>query len=166
MTMTMAIRNEMTMTAYNKESLLRFVEFKTEGALWFTNLGIPDPYYVLPLVIGATLIVNQEVSSRLHQSPEGQKLPLPIRTAKLFGRILPFVLVPLCCNIPSGLTLYWSVSGVSGFLVNLLLMQPRTRRLTKIPLTPHEPSNPLRVIKGNFQKDFITLKDKIQNKIS
>ncbi|QQP50189.1 Mitochondrial inner membrane protein COX18like [Caligus rogercresseyi] len=118
---------------------------------------IPDPYYVLPLVIGATLIVNQEVSSRLHQSPEGQKLPLPIRTAKLLEESFPSSLYHSAATYPPD-------SHSTG--PHLLLMQPRTRRLTKIPLTPHEPSNPLRVIKGNFQKDFITLKDKIQNKIS
>ncbi|CAB4067851.1 COX18 [Lepeophtheirus salmonis] len=165
MTMTMALRNQMTITSYTKESLLRFVEFKTEGCLWFSNLGIPDPIFVLPILIGSTLIINQECSSRLHRSPEGQKLPLPIRSARMVGRILPFILVPLCCYTPSGLTLYWSVSGASGLLVNLILMQPQVRRLVKIPRISSEPTNPFKLIKNHFVQDIEIIKSKINKKV-
>lgn len=34
---------------------------KTGGALWFLDLTIPDPFYALPIMTGATLLLTIEV---------------------------------------------------------------------------------------------------------
>jgi membrane protein insertase Oxa1/YidC/SpoIIIJ len=33
----------------------------TGGALWFTNLALPDPYYVLPVVASGLMLATVEV---------------------------------------------------------------------------------------------------------
>ena len=35
--------------------------FQTGGLLWFTDLCVPDPYYILPLMTMATLSLTIEV---------------------------------------------------------------------------------------------------------
>lgn len=37
------------------------LSFASEGALWFQNLTLPDPYYVLPVVLVCTNLLNIEV---------------------------------------------------------------------------------------------------------
>ena len=40
---------------------------KTGGMLWFTDLTIPDPYFLLPVMTAATLFLTIEV--RFHYKP-------------------------------------------------------------------------------------------------
>ena len=35
--------------------------FKTGGALWFTDLTIPDGYYIMPILTGLTFLITVEV---------------------------------------------------------------------------------------------------------
>ena len=37
------------------------LSFASEGALWFQNLTIADPYYVLPVILACTNLLNIEV---------------------------------------------------------------------------------------------------------
>jgi membrane protein insertase Oxa1/YidC/SpoIIIJ len=37
------------------------ISFASEGALWFQNLTLPDPYYVLPVILVCTNLLNIEV---------------------------------------------------------------------------------------------------------
>ena len=38
---------------------------KSGGALWFTDLTIPDPYYVLPFASCLSFLITIEVSSNI-----------------------------------------------------------------------------------------------------
>ena len=38
---------------------------KAGGMLWFTDLTIPDPFYILPIVNSALFLTSLEVSSEL-----------------------------------------------------------------------------------------------------
>ena len=38
---------------------------KSGGALWFTDLTIPDPYYVLPFAACLSFLITIEVSSNI-----------------------------------------------------------------------------------------------------
>jgi len=42
---------------------LPVVSMQTGGAAWFTDLTIADPFMALPLLTGATLYLNLEVST-------------------------------------------------------------------------------------------------------
>ena len=43
---------------------LPVVSMQSGGLLWFTDLTVPDPYFALPLITAATLLVTIEV--RMH----------------------------------------------------------------------------------------------------
>lgn len=40
--------------------------FKTGGMLWFTDLTVPDPFYILPLITSVSLFCTLEVSWLFH----------------------------------------------------------------------------------------------------
>ena len=69
--------------------------------LWITDLSKKDPYYVLPILMGVTQLIQQRMT------PSGGD-----ETQKKMMYILPFVMVIMFASFPSGLNLYWCMSNV------------------------------------------------------
>ena len=69
--------------------------------LWIHDLSAVDPYYVLPLLMGATMIIQ----SRLNPTP-----PDPIQAKVMM--IMPVVFSVFFFFFPAGLVLYWLVNNI------------------------------------------------------
>lgn len=70
-------------------------------ALWIQDLSIADPYYVLPILMGATMIIQ----TKLNPTP-----PDPIQARIM--TIMPIVFSVFFFFFPAGLVLYWLVNNV------------------------------------------------------
>jgi YidC/Oxa1 family membrane protein insertase len=82
--------------------LLESVELRQAPfALWIDNLSAPDPYFVLPLIMGVSMFVQQ----KLNPAP-----PDPIQAKIMMS--LPFVFTVFFAFFPSGLVLYWVVNNL------------------------------------------------------
>ena len=82
--------------------LLESVELRhSPFILWITDLSDYDPYFVLPLLMGASMFVQQ----RLNPAP-----PDPIQAKVMM--MLPIVFTFLFLFFPSGLVLYWFVNNL------------------------------------------------------
>jgi len=69
--------------------------------LWITDLSKKDPFYVLPILMGVTQLIQQRMT------PSGGD-----DMQKKLMYILPFVMVIMFASFPSGLNLYWCFSNV------------------------------------------------------
>ncbi len=69
--------------------------------LWIDDLAAADPYYILPVLMGATMIIQ----TRLNPEP-----PDPVQ-AKLM-KIMPIAFSIFFFFFPAGLVLYWLVNNV------------------------------------------------------
>jgi YidC/Oxa1 family membrane protein insertase len=77
--------------------LLESVELRQASfMLWLNDLSSPDPYYVLPLLMGATMLIQQ----KLNPAPMD-----PIQAKVMMA--LPVVFTVFFAFFPSGLVLYW-----------------------------------------------------------
>jgi YidC/Oxa1 family membrane protein insertase len=91
--------------------------------LWIHDLVAPDPYYVLPVLMGATMFFQQRMTPTT-ADPMQQKMML----------VMPVVLAGMSLWWSSGLLLYWTVSNIWGIgqqmITNRLIgpMQQRTVR--------------------------------------
>jgi YidC/Oxa1 family membrane protein insertase len=80
--------------------LLESVELRHAPFIfWLDNLTAPDPYFVLPLIMGVSMFIQQ----KLNPPP-----PDPIQAKILMA--LPFVFTVFFAFFPSGLVLYWTVN--------------------------------------------------------
>jgi YidC/Oxa1 family membrane protein insertase len=70
-------------------------------ALWIDDLASPDPWFVLPILMGATMIIQ----TRLNPEP-----PDPVQ-AKVM-KIMPIAFSVFFFFFPAGLVLYWLVNNV------------------------------------------------------
>ncbi len=68
---------------------------------WITDLSVKDPYYILPLIMGATMLIQ----TKLNPTP-----PDPIQAKIML--IMPIVFTGMFLFFPSGLVLYWTVNNV------------------------------------------------------
>ena len=64
--------------------------------LWVTDLSAPDPYYVLPILMGISMVVQQKIMPTT-MDPTQAKIML----------FLPAFMTLLFLSFPSGLVLYW-----------------------------------------------------------
>ena len=86
--------------------LLESVEMRQAPfALWITDLSSRDPYFILPLLMGAAMFVQQ----KLNPAP-----PDPMQ-AKIMS-ILPIMFTGFFAFFPAGLVLYWLTNSVLSVL--------------------------------------------------
>jgi len=68
--------------------------------LWITDLSSKDPYYILPLIMGATMFIQ----TKLNPAP-----PDPIQAKVML--FMPIIFTGMFLFFPSGLVLYWVVNN-------------------------------------------------------
>ncbi|MBN9289294.1 MAG: membrane protein insertase YidC [Gammaproteobacteria bacterium 39-13] len=82
--------------------LLESVELRHAPFMfWIQDLSSKDPYYVLPLIMGATMFLQQ----RMNPAP-----PDPVQAKVMM--LMPVVFTVLFLSFPSGLVLYWTVNNL------------------------------------------------------
>lgn len=69
--------------------------------LWICDLAAQDPTYVLPLLMGASMFIQQKMTPVMGD-PRQAKMML----------FMPVVFTFMFLNLPSGLVLYWTLSNV------------------------------------------------------
>ncbi|HIL26894.1 MAG TPA: membrane protein insertase YidC [Nitrospinaceae bacterium] len=68
---------------------------------WIKDLSVADPYYVWPVIMGATMFLQQKLNPSIGD-PMQQKIMM----------MLPIVFTFLFMSFPSGLVLYWTVNNI------------------------------------------------------
>ncbi|MFC4250037.1 membrane protein insertase YidC [Sinimarinibacterium flocculans] len=85
--------------------LLESVELRQAPfALWLQDLTSPDPYFVLPVLFGVSMFVQQKISGQQVMDPMQQKIM----------NIMPIMLTAFFAFFQSGLVLYWFTSNLIG----------------------------------------------------
>ena len=79
--------------------------------LWIHNLSVQDPYYILPVLMGLTMLISQKMNPVIGD-PTQAKIML----------ILPIVFTFVFIHFPAGLLLYWTVNNIltitQQFIIN------------------------------------------------
>ncbi len=70
-------------------------------AFWLTDLSAKDPYYITPLLMGASMFVQQKMTPTTADPMQ----------AKIF-MMMPVIFTFMFLNFPSGLVIYWLVNNL------------------------------------------------------
>jgi YidC/Oxa1 family membrane protein insertase len=70
--------------------------------LWIEDLSLQDPYFVLPILMGASMWAQQKITPNTMTDPMQQKI----------FQWLPVVMTLFFLTFPSGLVLYWLVNNI------------------------------------------------------
>ncbi|NLY03451.1 MAG: membrane protein insertase YidC, partial [Campylobacter sp.] len=79
--------------------------------LWIENLAVRDPYFILPLIMVISMVVQQRMTKATFQDPMQEKVMkfLPL----FFGIFMAF--------FQAGLTLYWSTNNLLSVLQQIII---------------------------------------------
>ncbi|WOH36462.1 membrane protein insertase YidC [Thalassotalea fonticola] len=88
---------------------LRHAEF----GLWITDLSSKDPYFILPILMGASMLLMQKLQPAMSQDPMQQKMM----------QWMPVFFTFFFLWFPSGLVLYWFISNVITIVQMLIIFR-------------------------------------------
>ena len=71
-------------------------------ALWIHDLSRPDPMYITPVLMGASMLLQQKMTP----------ISDPMQQKMLY--IMPIMFTYISLNLQSGLVLYWLLSNILG----------------------------------------------------
>lgn len=95
------------------------IAFRGQGFLWLPDLSQPDPLYLLPLIMGASIFALQWLNLRVNPDPTPQM--------KMLTYVMPVMLIVLFLNFASGLNLYYAASNIASLPQQLQIMSERKK---------------------------------------
>jgi YidC/Oxa1 family membrane protein insertase len=88
--------------------------------LWVRDLSLHDPYYVTPILMGTTMLIQQFMTSAAIADPVQRRMMY----------VMPLMFTWFFLNLPSGLVLYWLVNNLIGILQQYLVNKEADARKT------------------------------------
>lgn len=109
-----------------------------EGALWFKDLTVSDPYFGLPIIAAAATVAmfqSANFSAAMGQAaaPSGGG-PNTADFMKKFSWFLALTMIPAGQYVGSGVALLWASNAVITIVQNKLLATPSVRRALGLPV--------------------------------
>lgn len=92
--------------------LYNAVELKDAAwLLWIQDLSAMDPYFILPILMGGSMYLQQKVSPTTFNDPMQEKV----------FKFLPLVFTIFLITFPAGLMLYWTVNNIFSIIQQILI---------------------------------------------
>nr|CAI5833192.1 unnamed protein product [Callosobruchus analis] len=109
---------------------------RTGGLWWFTDLTLPDQYFILPLITSATLFATIELGTDTAKL-SSQNMVL----MKYVLRAIPVLILPFTVNFPGAILCYWVSTNFISLLQVGFLRLPRVREYFNIePMKKFDPT--------------------------
>ncbi len=100
------------------------IEFRGVEFLWLPDLSGPDPYYILPIVLGLSMFALQFLNMRATGSDNPQQ--------KMLMYFMPVMMTVIFLNFASGLNLYYAASNVASLPQQLQIIGERKKAKARI----------------------------------
>ncbi len=96
------------------KALLVSVQMRHAHFLWISDLSTMDPYFILPIMMGATMWLQQ----RLQSASRGARATGDDAIARTQRMMMwmPVLFTIMFAWMPAGLVLYWTVSNIFGII--------------------------------------------------
>jgi YidC/Oxa1 family membrane protein insertase len=95
--------------------------YQADFLLWYTDLSVRDPYFVLPALMGAVMIVQMRFTPTDNSNPQ----------AAMMMKIMPVMFTVFMLFLPSGLVLYYFVNLLLSLLQQFLIRRKYDARRAK-----------------------------------
>ena len=93
------------------KALLISVQMRSAHFLWISDLAAMDPYFILPILMGATMWLQQHLQTA---STIGAQTNDAVAQTQKMMKWMPLLFTVMFAWMPAGLVLYWTVSNIFG----------------------------------------------------
>lgn len=104
------------------KALLVSVQMRNAHFLWISDLSAMDPYFILPILMGATMFLQQKLQSPKTNTSGND---VAAQTQRMM-RWMPILFTVMFAWMPAGLVLYWTVSNIFG-IIQMQIIKKQTR---------------------------------------
>ena len=94
------------------KALLISVQMRSAHFLWISDLAAMDPYFILPILMGVTMWLQQKLQTA-STTTSGANNDAVAQTQKVM-KWMPLIFTVMFAWMPAGLVLYWTVSNIFG----------------------------------------------------
>jgi YidC/Oxa1 family membrane protein insertase len=111
------------------------IELRGASFLWIPDLSRPDPLYVIPILMGASMYFLTKV---------GQMGMDPNPQMKMMLYMMPLMMTGMFLFFPSGLNLYYTVSNIASIPQQWMLGRERMKRTARaiVDVKTERPQSP------------------------
>jgi len=103
------------------------IELRGAPFLWLVDLSRPDPYYVIPVLMGLSMYLVSKIGQMGMEANPQMKMML---------YVMPAMMTVLFLNFPSGLNLYYAVQNLASIPQQFLLAKERQKVNPRPPAAP------------------------------
>jgi len=104
------------------KALLVSVAMRNAHFLWISDLSAMDPYFILPIMMGATMWIQQRLQSPKSNNSGNDAIA---QTQRMM-RWMPILFTVMFAWMPAGLVLYWTVSNIFG-IIQMQIIKRQTK---------------------------------------
>ncbi len=79
--------------------------------IWLADLSAKDPYYITPIIMGVSMLVQQKLTPAASMNPTQEKLML----------LMPIFFTVIFLNFPSGLVIYWLINNILSIVQQIYI---------------------------------------------
>ena len=97
------------------KALLVSVQMRSAHFLWISDLAAMDPYFILPVLMGASMWLQQYLQSPNRASAGANTNDAMAATTRMM-KWMPLLFTVMFAWMPAGLVLYWTVSNLFGIM--------------------------------------------------
>ena len=105
------------------KALLVSVQMRNAHFLWIHDLSAMDPYFILPILMGITMYLQQRLQSPAQKNTTSNDAVA--QTQKMM-RWMPVLFTVMFAWMPAGLVLYWTVSNIFG-IIQMQIIKKQTK---------------------------------------
>ncbi|MCB0384236.1 MAG: membrane protein insertase YidC [Bdellovibrionales bacterium] len=95
--------------------------YQAPFGLWIHDLSLKDPFYVLPVLMGVTMFIQQKITPNTMDPAQAKVL-----------MFMPLLFTFFMVSLPSGLTLYIFISALFGILQQMYFMREKKTELKTV----------------------------------
>jgi YidC/Oxa1 family membrane protein insertase len=100
------------------------IEFRGASFLYLSDISLKDPYYIMPLITGATAYVLSWIGMR--------GVP-PNPQTKMMTYMFPAMMVMFCVNAAAGLSIYYAVGNLAALPQQWMISNERAKNAPSAP---------------------------------
>jgi YidC/Oxa1 family membrane protein insertase len=102
------------------------IEFRGVHFLWLPDLALRDPYYIIPVLMGASMFLLSWI---------GMRAMPPNPQTKMMSYMMPVMFTVMFLNFASGLNLYYAVQNIAALPQQWLLTRERAKAAAAAPVS-------------------------------
>lgn len=98
------------------------IEFRGVSFLWFPDISVKDPYYVIPILVAGTTMLMSWIGMRGMKADANQKTMM---------YVMPAVMLVFFFSMASGLNLYYFIQNLASLPQQWLISQERRKPIVR-----------------------------------